>query len=258
MTTDVPPLRACLDRLVQRLGVPAAGAGLFAIGQAPILAVAGRRRRDNPDPVQAGDRWRSSSCCMASEPHVPHAAAVLRQVVECIEPVEMVDRKVRHLLGRGKADIDRHAPAPVFSGPHRPPGDNTCTAGAEVEFKERVCPFLAGIDCGGTEYPNAFPLPVIGPERPIAAADRAVAGSDRARVVIELPFDRAAVAGALRLVFSFPWNETSPPDKTIKRQQGSPHTSRIVEKTDGVTAMSRNHLSSGPVKTLRIACIKAA
>ena len=73
----------------------------------------------------------------------------------------MVDRKVRHFLGRGKADIDRYAPAPVIIGPYRPPGDNTCAAGAEVKFKERVRPFFAGIDRGGAEEPNAFPLPVI-------------------------------------------------------------------------------------------------
>jgi len=60
-----PHLTACLDHLTSYLGVPGAGAGIIAVGHAPILAVAGQRRRDRPDPVQAGDRWHIGSCCKA-------------------------------------------------------------------------------------------------------------------------------------------------------------------------------------------------
>jgi CubicO group peptidase (beta-lactamase class C family) len=65
MTDTDPRLSACLDHLTRRLGVPGAGAGMIAVDRAPILAVAGRRSCDRPDPVQAGDRWHIGSCCKA-------------------------------------------------------------------------------------------------------------------------------------------------------------------------------------------------
>ncbi|MGF1614296.1 MAG: serine hydrolase domain-containing protein [Gammaproteobacteria bacterium] len=65
MTDADPRLSDSLDHLTRRLGVPGAGAGIIAAGRAPILDVAGRRRRDRPDPVQAGDRWHIGSCCKA-------------------------------------------------------------------------------------------------------------------------------------------------------------------------------------------------
>jgi len=65
MTADLPLLHNSLDRLVRGLGVPAAGAGLIAVGQEPVLAVVGRRRRDRPDPVAPEDRWHIGSCCKA-------------------------------------------------------------------------------------------------------------------------------------------------------------------------------------------------
>ena len=108
----------------------------------------------------------------------------------------MVDQEIRDLLGRGEADIDPHALAPVFVGSHRAPGYHAGAGGAEVKLEEWVRQFLASIDRRGAGETDALSFPVIGPEGAVAAADRAVARRDRARIAVELPFDRATVTGA--------------------------------------------------------------
>jgi hypothetical protein len=70
----------------------------------------------------------------SSKPHVTHLASILWQVVERIKSVEVVDPEVCHGIWRSKADIDCHAPTPVFIGSHRPPGNHAGAAWAEVKL----------------------------------------------------------------------------------------------------------------------------
>jgi hypothetical protein len=71
-----------------------------------------------------------------------------------------------------------------------------------VDFQKGIFPLLAGIGRRGAGNPEAFLLPVVGPECSIAATERAVAGRDRARIAVELPFDRAAVTSTFHLALS--------------------------------------------------------
>jgi hypothetical protein len=48
------------------------------------------------------------------EPQVSYAAAVAWQIVERIQPIEMVDREIRNGFRRCKSKIYSHAPASIF------------------------------------------------------------------------------------------------------------------------------------------------
>jgi len=48
-----------------------------------------------------------------SEPHIPNAAAVPRQIVEGMEAIKMIDGEVSYLVGRRKAHIHSDTPASV-------------------------------------------------------------------------------------------------------------------------------------------------
>ena len=47
-------------------------------------------------------------------PHIPYAAAVAGQILERVQPIEVVDPQIRHRFGRGESDIYRDAPASIF------------------------------------------------------------------------------------------------------------------------------------------------
>jgi hypothetical protein len=49
---------------------------------------------------------------MASKPDIAYAAAVARQIVERVEPIKMVDPKIRNCFGRSESNIYRN-PSPA-------------------------------------------------------------------------------------------------------------------------------------------------
>lgn len=129
-------------------------------------------------------------------PHVPDAASALRQVIEGVEPIKVINRQVRHRLRRRETNVDPHPATPVRIGPHGAPRQDTGAAGAKMKFEERVVSFPAPIDRSDAKEPDPLTFPAIGLERPIATADCTVAGRDRPRITIESPLDRAAVTDA--------------------------------------------------------------
>lgn len=62
---DAGELIAMLERFRRRCAMPAVGAALVTIGEAPRVAVVGQRVRGRPEPVTARDRWHIGSCAKA-------------------------------------------------------------------------------------------------------------------------------------------------------------------------------------------------
>lgn len=50
----------------------------------------------------------------ALEPHIAYAPAIAGKVVERLQPIEMVDPKIRNCLRRSESNIYAHASAAVF------------------------------------------------------------------------------------------------------------------------------------------------
>jgi len=127
-----------------------------------------------------------------SEPVIPDAAAVARQVIESVQPVKMVDGHMGNGLRFGQAQVDGDT-ALAFRGEGlgSPEGD-AAAVGAEMEF-DGLAP---DVGLAGARDVDALAFVVIGPEYAVAAADGAVAGGGGFGEVAELPAEGAAVAGA--------------------------------------------------------------
>jgi hypothetical protein len=65
---------------------------------------------------------------------VAHAASVSREIFEAIEPVEVVDREMRHRARLGEPQVHRDAASPVFLGSQSAPVRDAAARRAEVEL----------------------------------------------------------------------------------------------------------------------------
>ena len=123
------------------------------------------------------------------EPHVGHAAAVARQVIEAVEAVEVVDDDRgdgRRILGESQIDGDA-ALALVVQLEAAPIGDAAAVR-AEVEAKG----LAANVGLGRAGDVDALAFVVVGPERAVATAGGAVAGGGGLRRAVKGPVDGAA------------------------------------------------------------------
>src|SRR5277367_5670040 len=130
------------------------------------------------------------------EPKVANAAAVAGQVVERNQAVEMVDGQVGDGFGLGEPQVDGDTAPSVRVNAQAAPAEHAAAGGTEMDFQRRIR--LARPRIGGArpEDADALVLVVIGPERPVAAAERAVAGRRGARITLEGPVNGTAMAGA--------------------------------------------------------------
>ncbi len=129
----------------------------------------------------------------ASEPIVSHALSVSRQIVECIEPVEVVNGHLSDGTWLGQAQIDRDAAASTLVCTLSPPVGDAPAGRAEVK--------LDGLAAHvGPTWPrdhDSFAFVVVCLQHAIAPADCAVAGGGGFRHALELPANSTAMTGAM-------------------------------------------------------------
>src|SRR5262249_13656800 len=106
---------------------------------------------------------------------------------------EMIDDDAAYRVRFCKPQVDGDAAAPVVARiACAPIGD---ASAVEAKMKAELLA-SAGVGARRTGNAYAFILVVVGPQRAVAAADRAVAGGGRLRHAVEGPAHGAAVAGA--------------------------------------------------------------
>ena len=76
--------------------------------------------------------------CRQSDPVVAHAASIGWQVIERSQAVEPVNQQTSNRLGRGEAQIDRHAPPLVSVEVQAAPAEHAGAGRAEPELKRRA------------------------------------------------------------------------------------------------------------------------
>jgi hypothetical protein len=69
------------------------------------------------------------------EPIIRDTSTVSREVLECIEPVKMVDRDLGHRLGLGEPQVHGNAAAPLLILALPTPESHAAANGAEVELE---------------------------------------------------------------------------------------------------------------------------
>ena len=105
----------------------------------------------------------------------------------------MINRQILNEIRRRKPHVDGDAPAAILSKPQAAPAQDTGAGWAEQDLERRLVPVCAGVGGGLTGESDALSFVVIGPQRAVAAAKRAVAGGDRARITFECPACLAAM-----------------------------------------------------------------
>ena len=105
----------------------------------------------------------------------------------------MIDWQARYGFRRCEPEIDRHAAATVILKSQPAPTEYTRAIGTEVDFQGWVR--LAGAVVGSrfTMQLNTLAFVVIRPQRPVSAAQRAVAGRYRSWFAFERPMRSTAM-----------------------------------------------------------------
>src|SRR5687767_5840995 len=106
------------------------------------------------------------------------------------ETVMVVDGQGGYRLRLRKANVDPDPAATILPGLYLAPIRDAGALGTEVKAEPLVPP---RIDTGGPGNLDPFIVEFVSPERTIAAANGAVAGSDRFRYSLEAPADSPAV-----------------------------------------------------------------
>src|SRR5262245_45397238 len=116
------------------------------------------------------------------EPHIPNTSTIPRQVLKAVEPLKMVDDHRCNGLWFREPDVDGDAATALLIGP-RTPVSNAPAFSAKMKAEVSA----AGIRLGLARYPDPLALIVMGPERPVAAAGRAIACRCSLRNPLECP-----------------------------------------------------------------------
>jgi hypothetical protein len=87
------------------------------------------------------------SCSPQSKPHIGDTAAVARQVIECVETIEVIDGKMSDRTGLGEPQVDGDASPALCIGPKAAPADHATAAAAKVKPEHGVGLVLARVDC---------------------------------------------------------------------------------------------------------------
>ena len=114
----------------------------------------------------------------------------------------MVDWQVGDGLRRRQPDIDGDACATGGAGAQAAPGQHAGAGRAEQDFERRRILSGARITARWSRNADAFVDIIIGPERALAPAERAVAGCHRAGIALQGLVGCATVAGSRQHSFS--------------------------------------------------------
>lgn len=106
----------------------------------------------------------------------------------------MVDREMDDLLQRGQPDVDGDASAAPWVEREAAPGNDAGAGRAEEDFERRVLLVSPRVCAEIAADRDALAFVVIGSERAVAVAERAVAGGDRAGIALQCPLSVAAMA----------------------------------------------------------------
>lgn len=132
-----------------------------------------------------------------SGPHIAHATSVAWQILEAVEPVEVVDGYRGYPLGmRHEPQVDRQASA--AGGVNLQPTPMGYTAAVRAEMERQRAAFSADVGRGIAKNPNVHVLVAIDPENAIAATGRTVARGRSIRFCIEVPADPATETRTLQ------------------------------------------------------------
>jgi hypothetical protein len=132
-----------------------------------------------------------------SEPEVPDAPAVLRQVLPLVQAVEVIDGEVGDETRLRHPQVHRDPPAAVLVRSQPAPVRDASAPGAEVEAQRVPADVRDGLS--GDDDVLAFVA--IRPQDTLSTARRAVAGVHRLGQVSERPASRSAVARAFDHAF---------------------------------------------------------
>ena len=118
------------------------------------------------------------------EPQIPNTAAVAGKIVDGLEPVKMVDLKVRDSLERRKPNIHCYTSATVLFKVQSTPAKHACALGKEVNFESRIRLLSARKDGARPGDADARVFVIVSPERAVPATERAVACCYRPGVAV--------------------------------------------------------------------------
>lgn len=97
------------------------------------------------------------------KPQIPHTSPIARQIVECFQPVEMIDRQMRHLFRRREAEIDRYAAAAVRVEAQAAPAQHAAAGRTKTDFESGRGHADARVGAGLAENANSLAFVIIGP-----------------------------------------------------------------------------------------------
>lgn len=108
----------------------------------------------------------------------------------------MVDWQVGDGVRRRKPHIDGDPSATGGTGAQTTPGQHTGACRTEQNLERRGILSGARISTCRSRKTDAFVNIIVSPQRAIAAAQRAIAGCDRAGIALQRPVGRATMAGS--------------------------------------------------------------
>jgi hypothetical protein len=76
-----------------------------------------------------------------SEPVIPDALAIARQILELPESIEMIDWNLRYELRLGEPQVDCDAPSPIIANMQSTPISHAPTDGAEMKA-DGIAPYV--------------------------------------------------------------------------------------------------------------------
>lgn len=132
------------------------------------------------------DATSSTHCCLPHnlKPKIGHASPISRQVIEFVQPIEMVNRKFGNRIRFSQPQIDRDPTSPVLRGQCSPVGDAAAGA-AKVELDGRA----ANVGLRWSRDVNAFAFKVISPQHAVTPTYGAIARRCGFGHAFELPGD---------------------------------------------------------------------
>ena len=151
------------------------------------------------------------------EPHIHNAATVAIEVMKTDKSVEVIEDDSTHHNEIREPQIDRDAATAISRGTSAPIGYATAVC-AKMKTDRPTSP---GIDPSGARYSDALIFVVIGPERSIASADRAVAGGGQFRGSGKTPADGAAMTATFDhpICTSFAMRRPYQPPPALEQQR---------------------------------------
>jgi hypothetical protein len=124
------------------------------------------------------------------KPQIRNAASIATKVMKTDKSVEVIYDDSTHHIKMREPQIDGDAATAIVTGRERAPIGYAAAVCAKMKAD---CPTSPGIDPRRPRNSDPLIFVVIGPERSIASADRAIAGGGRFRSSGKSPADGAAM-----------------------------------------------------------------